>query len=155
MTARDGLRLAALPLAACLVAGAAPQATADTGTTVTLAISDLRNAKGVVRACMTRDPARFPKCRGDAHAYSAIVDAHDGTVTVRFADVIPGRYAVALLHDENANGKADRALGMMPKEGFGFSRDAKVQMGPPVFDDAAVQIDRAPRTLPIKMRYMF
>ena len=43
---------------------------------------------------------------------------------------------------------------MMPKEGFGFSRDAKVQMGPPVFDDAAVQIDRAPRTLPIKMRYM-
>ena len=70
MTARGGLKLAALPLAACLVAGAAPQATAGTGTTVTLAISDLRNAKGVVRACMTRDPARFPKCRGDAHAYS-------------------------------------------------------------------------------------
>ena len=61
---------------------------------------------------------------------------------------------MALLHDENANGKADRAMGMMPKEGFGFSRDAKVKMGPPAFDEAAVEIDRAPRTLPIRMRYI-
>ena len=154
LTPRAAIALFTLPMVAFLTAGAAPQADMDAGTTVTLAISDLRNAKGVVRACMTRDPARFPKCRGDAHSYSAIVEAHSGTITMRFSDVAPGRYAVALLHDENANGKADRAMGMMPKEGFGFSRDAKVQMGPPGFDDAAVQIERAPRTLPIRMRYI-
>ena len=83
------------------------------------------------------------------HPYEALTGA---VVIPALVFLIP--IHVALLHDENANGKADRALGMMPKEGFGFSRDAKVQMGPPVFDDAAVQIDRAPRTLPIKMRYM-
>ena len=154
MRPRGGLALLALPLAAFLAGAAAPQVDRHSGTTVTVAISDLRNAKGVVRACMTRDPARFPKCRGDADAYSAIVDAHSGAITLRFSDVAPGRYAVALLHDENANGKADRAMGMMPKEGFGFSRDAKVQMGPPEFDAAAVEIDRAPRTLPIRMRYI-
>ena len=158
MRPRGGLALLALPLAAFLTGAAAPQTAREadrhSGTTVTVAISDLRNAKGVVRACMTRDPARFPKCRGDADAYSAIVDAHSGAITLRFSDVAPGRYAVALLHDENANGKADRAMGMMPKEGFGFSRDAKVQMDPPEFDAAAVEIDRAPRTLPIRMRYI-
>lgn len=154
MRPRGGLALLALPLAAFLAGAAAPQVDRHSGTTVTVAISDLRNTKGVVRACMTRDPARFPKCRGDADAYSAIVDAHSGAITLRFSDVAPGRYAVALLHDENANGKADRAMGMMPKEGFGFSRDAKVQMGPPEFDEAAVEIDRAPRTLPIRMRYI-
>lgn len=150
------LALCGLPLAAVATGGAAPQVdgASATGAKVTVAITDLRNAHGVVRACMTRDPARFPKCRGDANAYSAVVDARGGAVTVSFAGVPPGRYAVALLHDENGNGKADRALGMMPREGFGFSRDAKVQMGPPVFDDAAVRIDDAPRTLTIKMRYM-
>lgn len=152
MTAFRRLAVASLPLAAVLTGGAAPQQAA--GTTVTLAITDLRNDHGVVRACMTSDPARFPKCRGDARAYSAVVEAHDGRITMRFPGVKPGRYAVALLHDENGNGKADRALGMMPKEGFGFSRDAKVQMGPPAFEDAAIEIDQAPRTLTIKMRYM-
>ncbi|MCH2487625.1 MAG: DUF2141 domain-containing protein [Erythrobacter sp.] len=144
-----------MPLFATMLGGAAPQIVVEHGTTVTLAVSDLRNANGVVRACMTRDPKRFPGCRGDAQAYSAIVDARGGAVTMRFVDVAPGRYAVALLHDENANGKPDLALGMVPKEGFGFSRDAKVQMGPPKFDDAVVAIDRAPRTLPIRMRYIF
>ena len=147
--------LAALPLFAAMLGGATPHIDIERGTTVTLAVSDLRNANGVVRACMTRDPQRFPGCRGDSQAYSAIVDARGGTLTMRFADVAPGRYAVALLHDENANGKPDLALGMVPKEGFGFSRDAKVQMGPPKFDDAVGAIDRAPRTLPIRMRYIF
>ena len=61
---------------------------------------------------------------------------------------------MALLHDENGNGKADRALGMMPKEGFGFSRDAKVRMGPPSFDSAAFDYSGDARVLRIKMRYM-
>ena len=66
----------------------------------------------------------------------------------------PGRYAIALLHDENSNGKADRVLGMMPKEGFGFSRDAPVRMGPPKFRDAAFDMGTSDRELTIKMRYL-
>ena len=68
--------------------------------------------------------------------------------------VAPGRYAIALLHDENSNGKADRALGMMPKEGFGFSRDAKVRMGPPRFEEAVFEVADTPKAMAIKMRYM-
>jgi uncharacterized protein (DUF2141 family) len=71
-----------------------------------------------------------------------------------FNDVKPGRYAIALLHDENDNGKADRALGMMPKEGFGFSRDAPVRMGPPSFDSAAFDYAGEAKAVTIRMRYM-
>ncbi|WP_324829278.1 DUF2141 domain-containing protein [Qipengyuania zhejiangensis] len=142
--------LAVLPLAALLVAGAAP----PQGVTVTVTVTELRSAKGIVRACMTTNEASFPKCRGVPGAYAAKADAHEGTVTFTFTGVKPGRYAVALLHDENSNGKADRALGMMPKEGFGFSRDAKVRMGPPKFSDAAVDIASVNRELTIRMRYM-
>lgn len=124
------------------------------GVTVTVTATELRNARGIVRACMTTDTEKFPRCRGVAGAYAATADAREGAVTFTFTGVKPGRYAIALLHDENGNGKADRVLGMMPKEGFGFSRDAKVRMGPPSFADAAIDIATEDRSLTIRMRYL-
>ena len=69
MRPRGGFALLALPLAAFLTGGAAPQADRHSGTTVTVAVSDLRNAKGVVRACMTRNAEIFPRCRDQDSAY--------------------------------------------------------------------------------------
>lgn len=123
------------------------------GADITVTATDLRSSKGVVRACMTSNPKNFPKCRGDANAHSLIVAASK-SVTFTFRDVKPGRYAIALLHDENNNGKADRALMMMPKEGFGFSRDAKVRMGPPKFKNAAFDVTAQDQSQSIRMRYM-
>lgn len=116
-------------------------------------MTELRNAEGVVMACMTTDPDRFPRCRDDAGSYRLSVPA-DGNLRLHFPSVRPGTYAVALLHDENDNGNADRALSMIPREGFGFSRDAKVRLGPPDFGDAAFEVDAAPVRQTIRMRYM-
>lgn len=142
--------LLALPAAFLLLGATGAPPLAE----VTVAITGLRNAKGLVRACMTAEPKSFPECRGDDRAYRATVDAETGAIALHFEGVAPGRYAVALLHDENANGKADLVLGMMPKEGFGFSRDAKVRMGPPRFEDAAVDIGASDRQIAIRMRYL-
>lgn len=119
---------------------------------VEITITDMRSGKGVVRACMTTKEKIFPKCRKDPESYRTVVPAGK-TVTIRFKDVKPGDYAIALLHDENDNGKADRALGMMPKEGYGFSRDAPVRMAPPKFKDAVFELGSEPKQLTIKMRY--
>ncbi|UOR16081.1 DUF2141 domain-containing protein [Qipengyuania aquimaris] len=152
------MRAAALPaIALALGAGApapAPAKAPAEGASITVTITNLRNADGVVRACMTTQEKTFPRCRGVAGAHAATVAARDGTVTLTFDGVKPGHYAIALLHDENENGKADRALGMMPKEGFGFSRDAKVRMGPPKFSDAVFEMGTQDQSLTIKMRYM-
>lgn len=120
---------------------------------VTVSVTHLRSTKGVVRACMTSDQARFPKCVGDAASHRLVVPAATAT-KLTFRNVAPGRYAIALLHDENANGKADRAMGMMPKEGFGFSRDAPVRMAPPKYADAVFPVGDKNMSLTIKMRYM-
>jgi len=101
---------------------------------------------------MTTQEKIFPKCRKDPASHRTVVPAGE-SVTIRFTDVEPGEYAVALLHDENNDGKANRALGMMPKEGYGFSRDAKVRMGPPKFDDAVFEHAGEDQELTIKMRY--
>ncbi|MFN2099422.1 DUF2141 domain-containing protein [Altererythrobacter sp. MF3-039] len=138
-----------------LAAGAASLGATETSATgdITVTITEMRNAKGVVRACMTTNPDIFPRCRKDPESHRLVVAAGED-MKLQFRNVKPGRYAIALLHDENNNGKADRALGMMPKEGFGFSRDAKVRMAPPKFKDAVFDYKGDDRSLTVKMRYM-
>ena len=141
------LRTLALASFAALV----PMAPALAGDVV-ITVTDLRSTKGVVRACMTTRADVFPKCIKDPNAYRVVVPAAT-KLEIRFTGVKPGNYAIALLHDENNNGKADRAMGMMPKEGYGFSRDAPVNMAPPKFKDAVTAIGEGLVRLTIKMRY--
>lgn len=138
---------AALALAGVTMA-AAPASAGD----VVITVTDLRNTKGVVRACMTTRADIFPKCIKDPDSHRVVMHAAE-TMEIRFTGVKPGQYAIALLHDENNNGKADRAVGMMPKEGYGFSRDAPVRMAPPKFTDAVFDHGEATQRLTIKMRY--
>ena len=142
-------RLAGLLGSGLVLVSAAPSPLVDVRVTIT----DLRSPRGVVRACMTADPARFPRCRGDDATHALVVPAAEARV-LEFTNVRPGTYAIALLHDENANGRADRALGMMPKEGFGFSRDARVRIGPPLFGEAAFTVNGADVSQTIRMRYL-
>ena len=115
--------------------------------------SGMRSARGQVLACLTTRAKGFPDCRRDPAARKLAVSA-SGAVTVSFAALPPGRYAVALLHDENGNGKADMAL-MIPREGFGFSRNAAVRMGPPRFATAAFDVGGDTVIMPVRMRYIF
>ncbi|RNJ61396.1 MAG: DUF2141 domain-containing protein [Porphyrobacter sp. IPPAS B-1204] len=119
---------------------------------VVITVTDLRSTKGVVRACMTTRADIFPKCIKDPNAHRVVVPAAQ-KLEIRFTGVKPGQYAIALLHDENNNGKADRAMGMMPKEGYGFSRDAPVNMAPPKFKDAVFTLAEGINRFTIKMRY--
>lgn len=138
--------LALVGLAASLAAAAPAQAGE-----VVITVTDVRSTKGVIRACMTTRKDIFPKCVNDPNAHRTVVPA--GTKEIRFTAVKPGAYGIALLHDENNNGKADRAMGMMPKEGYGFSRDAPVKMAPPKFADAVIQVGEGSQRVTIKMRY--
>ena len=124
------------------------------GVDVTIVVSNIRSTDGKVLACMTAKPENFPDCDDDPAAHSAEIPASESGA-LRFRDVRPGTYAIALLHDENANGKGDRALALIPREGFGFSRDARLRMGPPAFEDAAFEVGTRPVEQTIRMRYLF
>ncbi len=142
------IRAISIAIGGAVLAASAPAA----AETVTITVTDLRNTKGVVRACMTTVESVFPRCKRDPDSHRTVVKAAD-TITIRFDNVKPGEYAIALLHDENEDGKANRVLGMAPKEGYGFSRDAPVRMAPPDWNDAVFTVADAPKRLTIKMRY--
>lgn len=129
-----------------------PAASSQNATTVSIAVIGLRNTNGIVQACLTSAPRHFPNCDRDPNSHRLSIHAASNMV-LEFDDVPPGTYAVALLHDENGNGRVDRML-MIPREGFGFSRDAPVRMGPPHFADASFALGAAPVHQTIRMRYM-
>jgi uncharacterized protein (DUF2141 family) len=70
-----------------------------------------------------------------------------------FEDIPPGTYAMAVIHDENMNGKLDTHLLGIPKEGFGFSNDAKGFFGAPSFSAASFSYNGENLDLTMSLRY--
>ena len=62
----------------------------------------------------------------------------------------PGTYALVVLHDKNANGKAD-----IFSEGFGFSNNPKLSLGPPEADEAMFTALAGVSKHDISLRYVF
>ena len=58
-----------------------------------------------------------------------------------------------MFHDENANNEFDTNFIGLPVEGYGFSNDAAVFLGPPDYEDAVVEITPEGETLVVKLNY--
>jgi uncharacterized protein (DUF2141 family) len=70
-----------------------------------------------------------------------------------FAVSAPGTYAVAVYHDENDNHHFDRTLLGLPAEGYGFSNNAAIFLGPPSFDSVRFTVGPGDTRLSIALRY--
>lgn len=106
----------------------------------------------MVRLCLTRNPEHFPDCNRDPAAVKRSVPAGDAA-SIRIAGVAAGVYALSVIHDENGNGRLDRFLAI-PREGFGFSRNPRIRMGPPRFDEVRFEVGAAPVRQDVRMRYL-
>jgi uncharacterized protein (DUF2141 family) len=118
---------------------------------VDISITNLRSTRGNVLICLTRNSARYPDCRGDAGARTISVPAT--APTTRVTGLAPGTWAIAVIHDENGNGRIDTTLGI-PREGVGSSRNAPLRMGPPRFADASFAVSTGTVSQSIRMRYL-
>lgn len=120
--------------AATLVAAASPP-TAE----LDVAVSGLRNQRGAVMLCLTRRGAgQFLDCAHDPARVTRIVPSA-AAGDIRIGGLAPGDYALLVIHDENRNGRLDKMLGL-PREGFGFSRNPALRMGPPHYQDVRIAI---------------
>jgi uncharacterized protein (DUF2141 family) len=134
--------LAILPL--LIVAASAPP-------TVEVSVTGLRSTKGQILVCLTTNPKAFPDCSKDKGSVRMAVKAADAGDFAVHAPAA-GTYAIAVVHDENSNNKMDVAI-FVPKEGFGFSRNPAITVGPPSFKSASFAVAGDMRQS-IKMKYM-
>lgn len=129
---------------------APPPPTADQAT-LEVVFSDLRSARGLLRLCLTSDPANFPDCTDDAHAVTRTVPADTGSLRI---EALPlGSYALAVIHDENGNARLDTFAGI-PREGFGFSRNPGIGFGPPRFAAARFALAADGGVQTVRLRYL-
>jgi uncharacterized protein (DUF2141 family) len=119
--------------------------------TLEIDIEGLRNAKGLIQACVTRDRKHFPDCKSDPASSRQSISSSQTRLT--FAGLPAGDYAVALFHDENANSRFDTMLGI-PREGFGFSRNPVVRFGAPRFDSVSMRLERGYTRIRIRLQYL-
>ena len=127
-----------------MLSGASPEARVD------LTVTGLRSSHGALLVCLTTSPRHFPDCAGDPAARHLSLPASEPSI--RFADVPSGHYAIALIHDENGDGKLDTRLGI-PCEGVGFSRNPRLLFGPPRFAAADFAVANQPVTETIRVKY--
>jgi uncharacterized protein (DUF2141 family) len=115
-------------------------------------VQGLRNEKGQLLFAVFGSAPGFPSRSEEALA-TRIVERHGLEHTVVFRGLPPGEYAVSFVHDENGNGRLDKNILGIPKEGFGVSNNVRPRIGAPAYRDAKLAYDGGERTLEIRAIY--
>lgn len=96
-------------------------------------------------------PASFLAHKGSIAIARVMLNGTQATAC--FSVSSPGLYALAVYHDENNNHRLDRTLIGLPAEGYGFSNDAPVRLGPPSFSAARFAVQPGDNPVAIRLRY--
>ena len=115
-------------------------------------IDGLKNQKGQVCLNVFSTSKGFPN--NDKQAIKAkCVKAIKNSITVDFPDLKAGNYAVAVIHDVNADNTLNRNALSIPTEGFGFSNNPRILTGPPKFGESAVFVAGSNTNIQVKLQY--
>jgi uncharacterized protein (DUF2141 family) len=104
-------------------------------THLTVRVLNVSRAVGVVRVALCRE-AQW--ARHDC-SFGAQAPATVGVVEVSL-EAPPGVYGILVHHDMNGDGQVDRTFLGLPREGVGFSRNARIRFGFPSFSTVSLPV---------------
>ena len=116
-------------------------------------VMDIRNSTGTVDCALFDSPVGFPIEVLHSATNVMVIRIRKTQASCDFEDIPPGMYALAVIHDENMNGKLDTNFLGIPKEGYGFSTGAKSLLSAPSFSAASFQYDGGTLDLTISLHY--
>ena len=120
---------------------------------VNVKIQNINNNTGVIACAIFESGEGFPN-KFLQFAPKIMITQISGTdASFEFSDILPGKYAIAVIHDENYNGKLDSNMFGIPKEGYGFSSGAEVTLSAPSFSDAVFLYDGGVLEMSISFSY--
>lgn len=110
----------------------------------------VRSGQGFVRAAVcSRATFLTQNCE-----YFADAPAVAGTTTLEVPHVASGAYAIQVFHDDTGGGVIHQGLFGIPREGIGFSNDARLHLRGPKFDEASVTAGDGPTRVALRLRYL-
>jgi uncharacterized protein (DUF2141 family) len=120
--------------------------------TVFVEINGFRNENGFCRLLLFESEQGFPDTPEEAELMLS------SKIVSRNADfifkIIPGKYAIAILHDENSDGKINKTWYGKPKEGFGVSNNPEIGFSSPRFSESVLNLDEKNNYIKIKLNYL-
>ncbi|MGA7983722.1 MAG: DUF2141 domain-containing protein [Burkholderiales bacterium] len=116
-------------------------------------ILNIRNSIGTVACALFESPQGFPTEFLLSATNVMVIKIRKSQARCDFEDISPGDYAMAVIHDENMNGKLDTNWLGIPTEGYGFSNNATGALGPPAFSAASFRYDGQTVQLTMKLKY--
>ena len=116
-------------------------------------IKNISNSTGVVACAFFESGEGFPDkfMKFASKIMTTQIEGEDASF--EFSDILPGKYAITVIHDENYNGKLDSNMFGIPKEGYGFSSGAEVTLSAPSFSDAVFLYDGGVLEMSISLSY--
>jgi len=115
-------------------------------------ITGIRSARGQLVLAVFKDQVSYEAEKPCKTFLFNKKNLSNGSLTVK-CGLEAGVYGITLVDDENGNGKIDKNLIGIPKEGFGFSNFFMEKLKKPTFDDFKVDLKTYP-TIDIKVKYM-
>lgn len=109
--------------------------------TLVVEISGIRNKDGVIRLAFFVSDENFKSERPMKEYVIDKSTVRNGSMIFKLDSISPGTYGLALLDDENKNGKLDYRL-FLPKEGVGFTNYNHHGIKRPVFSDFSFLLKR-------------
>ena len=108
-------------------------ASSGENTQVTVRVTNLKAIKGQVQLGLYNTASDFPKIGKEFRKILVPVDALSVAYTIK--DLPIGNYALAIYHDENADGLCNLNFLGIPKEPYGFSNNVRPVFKAPSFRD--------------------
>jgi len=116
-------------------------------------VLNIRNSTGTVDCALFDAPEGFPIEVLRSATNVMVIKVRHTQARCDFEDIPPGTYALAVIHDENMDGKLDTNWLGIPTEGYGFSNDPKSSFGAPSFAAASFAYDGRSLELTIGLKY--
>jgi uncharacterized protein (DUF2141 family) len=121
---------------------------------VLLILSNIKKSDGLIQIGVFRSAEGYP----DKPAYNFSL-AKDTIKNSSMRFLIPvdkqGPVSLCILDDDNRNEKMDYILGIMPKEGFGFSNNPRISLrGAPPFSITSFSYNGGLKEISVRMVYM-
>ena len=137
-------------LSVAVPASAADESPAKSSIVAT--VGTFRNKNGFLSCRLYKSAAGFPGPSTGTLARRVPIGGSSAACT--FDDLEPGTYAVAVIHDENGNGRLDKNIFGAPTEGYGVSNNHTHAFSAPSWDESNFVVERGKKvSLTIRLDY--
>ena len=117
---------------------------------LTIEITDLQNNDGVLQIGFSDNEMNYPLPKKEI--ITKRIQPANNKAVLQLENLKEGEYALAVYHDENADGQCNRNFFGLPVEGYCFSNNMRPFLSAPPFNKCKFYLDKKKR-ISIKMIY--